>query len=201
MRCGFRATYVKVEHPEQHAHRHLSDIYDLIDKAKAMTDEQKELARTIFLHVAEAEAKVHGSTVEEIHFHEVGAIDSIVDIVGVAIALDTLDVDKIYASRVPTGRGSVKIAHGVCPVPTPGTLELLKGVPLVDVPIEAELTTPTGAAILKAVVDDFIPLPKMTIESIGYGAGTRDFPQRANVLRILIGEASVETNQIGRAHV
>ena len=152
---GFRATYIKVEHPEQHAHRHLSDIEALLTRADKVTDTQKAIARSIFLAVAEAEAKVHGSTVEKVHFHEVGAIDSIVDIVGVAIGFDLLGIDKIICSHVPTGFGKVTIDHGVCPIPTPGTAELLKGVPLADVPIEAELTTPTGAAIVKALADHF----------------------------------------------
>ena len=192
MRGGFRATHVQVEHPEQHAHRHLGDITALIDAAAGLTDSQKLSAKSIFMAVAEAEAKVHGSTIEKVHFHEVGAIDSIVDIVGVAIGFDLLGVDRIICSRVPTGRGTVTIAHGVCPVPTPGTMELLKGVPLIDVPIDAELTTPTGAAILQSLVDDFAPIPAMTVSAIGYGAGTRDFKERANVLRIFVGEAETE---------
>lgn len=186
---GFRATYVRVEHPEQHAHRHLADIEALIDKARGITPTQRDLALRIFGAVAEAEARVHGMTVDRIHFHEVGAIDSIVDIVGAAVGFDVLGADQIVASRIPTGRGQVSIAHGICTVPTPGTAELLKGIPLVDVPIEAELTTPTGAAILKTLVDRFGPLPEMAIQSIGYGAGTKDFPQRANLLRLFVGTA------------
>lgn len=186
---GFRATYVRVEHPEQHAHRHLADIQSLIGKARGITPAQRDLALQIFGAVAEAEARVHGTTVERIHFHEVGAIDSIVDIVGAAVGFDVLAADQIVASRIPTGRGQVSIAHGICTVPTPGTAELLKGMPLVDVPIEAELTTPTGAAILKTLVNRFGPLPEMSIQSIGYGAGTKDFSQRANVLRLFVGTA------------
>ncbi len=186
---GFRATYVRVEHPEQHAHRHLSDIQALIDNARGLTPQQRDLALRIFGAVAAAEARVHGMTVEKIHFHEVGAIDSIVDIVGAAVGFDVLAADQIIASRIPTGRGQVSIAHGICTVPTPGTAELLKGMPLVDVPIDAELTTPTGAAILKTLVDRFGPLPEMAIQSIGYGAGTKDFPQRANLLRLFVGTA------------
>lgn len=185
---GFRATHVTVEHPEQHAHRHLSDIEAILSRADGITDSQKEIAREIFLAVARAEAKVHGSSVEKVHFHEVGAIDSIVDIVGAAIGFDLLNVDQIICSPVPTGYGKVRIDHGVCPVPTPGTAELLRGIPTADVPIEAELTTPTGAAIVQALVDRFSPsLPAMTLESVGYGAGTRDFRQRANILRLFVG--------------
>ncbi|MFV0446823.1 MAG: nickel pincer cofactor biosynthesis protein LarC, partial [Planctomycetaceae bacterium] len=192
---GFRATKVNVRHPEQHAHRHLSDIQQILEEAgPALKTSQKDLALQIFQAVAEAEARVHGMSVDTVHFHEVGAIDSIVDIVGAAVGFDLLGADTILCSRVPTGRGQVKIDHGVCQVPTPGTAELLKGAPLVDVPIDAELTTPTGAAILKVLVDAYVPLPEMTIETIGYGAGTKDFRDRANVLRLIVGE-TIETPQ------
>lgn len=187
MRCAFRALHLKIEHPEQHAHRHLADIVKIVDGAAAITPRQKGLAKRIFQAIAEAEAKVHGTTVDKIHFHEVGAIDSIVDIVAAAVGFDLLGADEIVASPVPTGRGQVRIAHGVCTVPTPGTAELLRGIPLVDVPVDAELTTPTGAAILKTLVTRFGPLPPMTIEHVGYGAGTKEFADRANVLRIVLG--------------
>ena len=189
-RCGFRGTHIRVEHPEQHAHRHLHHIRKIIQEATGLTPRQRELALQIFQAVGEAEARVHGSTLEKIHFHEVGAIDSIVDIVGAAVGFDLLGADLIISSPVPTGRGSVKIEHGVCAVPTPGTAELLKGIPLADVPVDAELTTPTGAAILATLVHRFGPLPEMTMERIGYGAGTKDFPDRANLLRIIVGEAT-----------
>jgi uncharacterized protein (TIGR00299 family) protein len=190
MRCGFRAVHLQIQHPEQHAHRHLAGIVRLIDAAAALTGRQKDLAKRIFGAIAQAEAKVHGTTVEKIHFHEVGAIDSIVDIVAAAVGFDLLGADEVICSAVPTGRGPVRIAHGVCTVPTPGTAELLKGIPLADVPVDAELTTPTGAAILKTLVTRFGPLPAMTIERIGYGAGTKDFPDRANVLRLIVGTAA-----------
>ena len=198
VKAGFRATHVRVEHPEQHAHRHLSHIVQLIDGADSVTSKQKELAKRIFAALGEAEATVHGSTIEKVHFHEVGAIDSIVDIVGAAIGLDRLGVDQIVCSSIPTGRGQIRIAHGICTVPAPGTAELLKGIPLRDVPVEAELTTPTGAAIVKTVVDRFGALPDMTVEAIGYGAGTRDLPDRANVLRLFVGSAttSPETDRV-----
>ncbi|MCR9198487.1 MAG: nickel pincer cofactor biosynthesis protein LarC [Planctomycetaceae bacterium] len=188
---GFRSTHVLVDHPEQHAHRHYSDICAILDQS-ALTETQKHLAQRLFLAVAESEARVHGSTVEQVHFHEVGAVDSIVDIVGVAVAFDLLGVDRIVCSPVPTGRGFVHIDHGICPVPAPGTAEILKGVPLADIPVEAELTTPTGAAIVKTLADSFGPLPAMTIEQVGYGAGTMTFPQRANVLRIFVGHCTPE---------
>jgi uncharacterized protein (TIGR00299 family) protein len=189
MRCAFRALHLRITHPEQHAHRHLADIRAIVERGRLQT-RQKQLALGIFQEIAQAEATVHGTTVDRIHFHEVGAIDSIVDIIGAAIGFDLLGVDQVVSSPIPTGRGQVLIAHGVCTVPTPGTAELLKGIPLVDVPVNLELTTPTGAAILKTVVDRFGPLPSMTIERIGHGAGTKDLKDRANMLRILVGETA-----------
>ncbi|MEO1996189.1 MAG: nickel pincer cofactor biosynthesis protein LarC [Planctomycetaceae bacterium] len=196
---GFRAQQIHIEHPEQHAHRHLSDIRKLIDEAGQITAAQKELATRIFTAVARAEATVHGSTVELVHFHEVGAIDSIVDIVGSAIGWDLLAVEQVVCSRIPTGRGQVKIAHGVCTVPTPGTAELLKGIPLVDVPLDAELTTPTGAAIVASLVDRFGPLPDMVVDAVGYGAGTMEFSDRANMLRLFVGEQTLaaDADEVG----
>ena len=134
---GFRSLHALVDHPEQHAHRHFTDIRRIVEQATELTARQRQLALQMFLAVAEAEARVHGSTVEKIHFHEVGAIDSIVDIVGVAVAFDLLGIDRVVCNAVPTGRGFVKIDHGICPVPTPGTAEILKGIPLADIPIEA----------------------------------------------------------------
>jgi hypothetical protein len=183
---GFDATQITVEAPHEHVHRHLHHIAKMID-ASRLTERQKGLAHKIFRRLAEAEAAVHGSTVEKVHFHEVGAIDSIVDIVGAAVAIDLLGVERIVASPVPTGRGTVKAAHGVMPVPAPGTAELLKGVPLAASTIEAELTTPTGAAILTSIASEFGPLPEMRIEAIGIGAGTRDLAEQPNVLRVFVG--------------
>src|SRR4029078_13584793 len=118
---GFRATYVRVEHPEQHAHRHLSDVVRIIDGAAGLSNKQRDLAKRIFSAVARAEAKVHGSPIDKVHFHEVGAIDSIVDIVGAAVAFDLLGAEQIVSSPIPTGRGQIKIDHGICTVPAPGT--------------------------------------------------------------------------------
>jgi uncharacterized protein (TIGR00299 family) protein len=188
IRCGFRATYVHVEHPPQHAHRSLHDILAIIDSGMELSARQKQRASEIFMAIARAEARVHGMSLDQIHFHEVGAIDSIVDIVGAAIGWDLLGADLVMSSPIPPGRGYVHIAHGICPIPAPGTAELLKGLPLADVPLNAELTTPTGAAIVQSLVDRFGPLPAMTIRQIGYGAGTKDFPERANILRLFVGE-------------
>ena len=158
--------------------------------AGQLSPRQKDLARRIFTRLAEAEAKVHGTTIEKVHFHEVGAADSIADIVGAAVGWDLLGVDRIVASPVPTGMGKIQIAHGECSIPAPATAELLRGIPLAESAIEAELTTPTGAAILATLVDSFGPLPAMTIERIGYGAGQKDFAERPNILRLLVGETA-----------
>jgi uncharacterized protein (TIGR00299 family) protein len=185
---GFRALQLTVEHEPEHKHRHLHHITAMIE-ASTLTPRQRELANRIFLRLAQAEAKVHGSTIEKVHFHEVGAVDSIADIVGSAIAWDLLGVERIICAPVPTGTGFIEIAHGRCSIPAPATAELLAGVPLADFAVEGELTTPTGAAIVAALADSFGPLPAMTIERIGYGAGQKDFAH-PNLLRIVVGEAA-----------
>lgn len=185
---GFRATQLTVEHEPEHAHRHLHHITAMID-GSTLTASQRDLATRIFTRLAEAEAKVHGTSIEKVHFHEVGAVDSIADIVGSAIAWDILGMDRIVASAIPTGTGFVEIAHGRCSIPAPATGELLRGVPLAASEVEGELTTPTGAAIVATLVAEFGPLPAMRIESIGYGAGQKDF-DHPNLLRLLVGEAA-----------
>lgn len=186
-RHGFRATNLTVQHEPEHAHRHLHHITDMID-GSTLTTTQKKLATDIFTALAEAEAKVHGSTLKKVHFHEVGAVDSIADIVGAAIGFDLLGVDAVVSSPIPTGYGFIKIAHGRVSIPAPATAELLKGIPLASCNIEAELTTPTGAAIVKTLARSFGPLPAMTIEEIGIGAGDKEFKEQGNVLRIIVGK-------------
>jgi len=185
---GFRALQLTVEHEPEHAHRHLHHIVEMIDRSTLSTT-QRELALRIFNRLAQAEAKVHGSTIEKVRFHEVGAVDSIADIVGSAIAWDLLGVGRIVCSPVPTGRGFVQIAHGRCAIPAPATGELLQGVPIAASDVEGELTTPTGAAIVSTLVDEFGPVPAMTISATGYGAGQSDF-EHPNLLRLLVGESS-----------
>lgn len=185
---GFRATQVTVEYPHEHAHRHLHHILPMID-AGQLTERQKGIARAIFQRLAEAEAKVHGTTVEKVHFHEVGAADSIADIVGAAVGWDLLGASRLVVSPVPTGNGKIRIAHGECSVPAPATAELLKGVPLAESSVQAELTTPTGAAIVAVLADHFGSLPAMRVERIGCGAGQRDLEHQPNLLRLLVGEA------------
>jgi uncharacterized protein (TIGR00299 family) protein len=184
---GFRAMQVRVEAPPEQAHRHLHHILAMIDGSR-LTDRQKDIARRIFSRLADAEAKVHGTTVDKVHFHEIGAVDSIADIVGAAVGWDLLGVDRIMASPVPTGTGRIRIAHGECNIPAPATAELLVGIPLAESSVAGELTTPTGAAILATLVDAFGPLPSMKIQRIGYGAGQRDWQQQPNILRLLVGE-------------
>jgi uncharacterized protein (TIGR00299 family) protein len=194
---GFRATQITVEHDPEHKHRHLHHITGMIDGC-TLTDRQKDLAKRIFQKLAEAEAKVHGSTIEKVHFHEVGAVDSIADIVGSAIGFDLLGVERIVCSPVPTGRGFVEIAHGRCSIPAPATGELLRGVPLAALDVEGELTTPTGAAIVAALANDFGPLPAMTVERIGYGSGQKDF-EHPNILRLLVGQFTSTATSTGAA--
>jgi uncharacterized protein (TIGR00299 family) protein len=188
---GFAATQIHVEAPEQDEERHLPEVEAILTRGQ-LTPKQRELALNIFRRLAHAEAAVHGMPIERVHFHEVGALDSIADIAGAAIALDLLGVDKFTSGSVPTGSGSVKCAHGVMPVPTPATAELLKGVPLRPTTIKSELTTPTGAAILTSIVQEWTETPAMTVERIGIGAGTKDFREQPNILRLFVGEAKAQ---------
>ncbi|HID74951.1 MAG TPA: nickel pincer cofactor biosynthesis protein LarC [Planctomycetaceae bacterium] len=183
---GFRATQIKVQYEPEDRHRHWPEILALI-RQSGLPGRQRQLAEQIFLRLAEAEARVHGVPLEKVHFHELGAADSIADIVGTAVGLDVLGLERIVASPVAVGGGQVRIAHGLCSVPAPATAELLKGIPLARSEVACELTTPTGAAILAAVADGFGPLPAMTIERIGYGAGQRDLEEQPNLLRLFVG--------------
>ncbi len=189
-RNGFRGLKVEIKHEPEHKHRHLHHIIEMID-AGQLPPNAKSLAKQIFTRLGEAEAKVHGVEIRKVHFHEVGAIDSIADIVGTAIALDLLGIDQIESSPVPTGHGIIEIAHGRCSLPAPATAELLTGIPIAASEVEAELTTPTGAAILAALSKRFGPPPAMTVEKIGYGAGSRELDQQPNLLRVLVGQTDV----------
>jgi len=185
---GFDAAKVDVEVTEEQTHRHLRHITDIID-ASGLSANVKQRAKQVFGRLAEAEAKVHGTSVEEIHFHEVGAVDAIVDVVGAAIGFERLGFDRIVCSPIPTGSGTVTCAHGVMPVPAPAVAELLIGVPLAECDEVGELTTPTGAAILTTLAETYGPLPPMRIARTGYGAGNRDGANRPNVLRLIVGES------------
>jgi pyridinium-3,5-bisthiocarboxylic acid mononucleotide nickel chelatase len=170
-------------------HRHLQQILEMIDRA-AIASRAKANASAVFQKLGEAEAGVHGVDIKQVHFHEVGAADSIADIVGACVALDLLAIDEVHCSAINVGSGTVNTEHGMLPVPAPATARLLEGKPIYARGPEMELTTPTGAAIASALALTFGPLPAVRIASTGYGAGDRDFRHHANVLRALIGERS-----------
>ena len=172
---------------KQHHHRNLNDIFSIIEES-SLSDRVKADAKKIFMEVAKAEAKVHSSTVDKIHFHEVGALDSIIDIVGTAICLEKFSIEKIYSSPVKLGSGGfVESEHGKLPLPGPATLEILKGYPTILTEIPFELTTPTGASIIKAMSSGVLSTERIVTQEIGYGAGTREIPQVPNLLRLIVG--------------
>lgn len=170
-----------------HHSRHLADIFCLLDESK-LDEKIIGQSKKIFDRLATAEANVHQMPKSEVHLHEVSAIDSIVDIVGSVIALDILNVEKIFASPISVGTGFVRCSHGLMPVPVPGTMELLKDVTIRQTQIRKELVTPTGAAIITTLAADFGPMPELTVMQTGYGAGSRDLPETPNLLRVIIGE-------------
>ena len=179
-------------HGHHHAHEHgphvrPSDILAMVDRLN-VADRAKARARAVVTRLAEAEAAVHGKPVEEIHFHEVGATDSIVDMLGSAVALELLDIATISCAALPLGHGFVDCAHGRMPLPAPATAAILTGVPTYGVDRQGETVTPTGAALVVALTDTFGPLPAMNVEAIGYGAGDRDDPDTPNLLRAYLGE-------------
>ncbi len=183
------ATRVKVEAQEQHHHRGLTEIVRMIEAA-GLAPRAADRAKKIFTRLGEAEARVHGVPIERVHFHEVGAVDSIVDIVGAAIGFELLGIDEFACSALDVGAGQVMTAHGMLPVPAPATAELLRGVPTFSSGIQSELVTPTGAAIATALSSRYAEMPAMTLRVIGYGAGSAESPEKPNVLRLLIGERS-----------
>lgn len=181
-----------------HYHRHVKDINQIIE-ASSLSDRVKDVAKRIFYEIALAEAKIHNSTLDKIHFHEVGALDSIVDIVGVAICLEKFGIERVYTSPVKLGSGgTVTTQHGVMPTPTPATLEILKGYPTVLTNIPEELTTPTGAAIVKALSSGTLGDEPLITHAVGWGAGTKEFSQLPNLLRVVVGElaSSIEEEEI-----
>lgn len=186
---GIMGTQFTVEHEDQKKHRHLPHIVKMIEAAE-LPERAKRRAVRIFEVLGEAEAQVHGVSIEKVHFHEVGAVDSICDIVGAALGLELLGVDEVYVSAINTGSGTVEADHGVMPVPTPATALLLAGKPVYASGPVTELTTPTGAAIAAALGAGFGAPPAMVIEKAGFGSGTKEFPGQANLLRVLIGERS-----------
>ena len=186
-RCGLGATRYRVKVEETQAHRHLAHIVKTIEKAQ-LPPRAKQNAIAVFRRLGEAEAEVHQVPIEKVHFHEVGASDSIADIVGACLAFDLLDVDTVLCSPLNVGSGTVETEHGLLPVPAPATARLLEGVPIYARGPEVELTTPTGAAVAVTLAKRFGVLPAMKVVRAGYGAGSKDFPRQANVLRAILGE-------------
>jgi pyridinium-3,5-bisthiocarboxylic acid mononucleotide nickel chelatase len=177
-------------HEEKHlqVHRTLADINRLID-GSALSQTGRDRAKELFARLGEAEAAIHGTSLEQVHLHEVGALDSIIDIVGTVFAMETLGAERVVASALNVGSGSIRTAHGVYPVPAPATARLLKDVPIYAGAQQVEMVTPTGALLITGYAQEFGPVPPMRVAQIGYGAGNRDFADMPNVLRVLIGEA------------
>ena len=188
-RCGIKAVRFEPVAPHQHHHRHLADILHIINNS-GISQSAKERAAEVFKKLAAAEAHVHRTDVSSVHFHEVGAVDSIVDIVSACIGIEELKIEKVYCSPLALGGGTVKSEHGILPVPAPATAELVKNVPTFGGPEQIELLTPTAAAILTTLATSFGTLPAMTIENIGHGAGSRDSKTLPNIVRLVIGEAT-----------
>jgi uncharacterized protein (TIGR00299 family) protein len=185
-RHGIGAARIEVVAAHEHAHRDWAAVRELIDTADLPTRAHAR-AHEAFRRLAEAEGHIHGVPADEVHFHEVGAIDAIADVCGVALALEDLGIDDVVCSPLPAPRGFVRAAHGRLPLPAPATLELLRGAPLYGVDLDVELVTPTGAALVAALASAYGPLPAMTLESTGYGAGSRDTDERPNVVRAIVG--------------
>jgi hypothetical protein len=194
-RLGIASTLFRVTAPDLGHHRHYADIVGIIASSR-LPDPVKELSGRIFHCLAEAESRVHNLPLEQVHFHEVGAIDSIIDIVGTAIGLDYLEVGEIYSSPLPFGSGWIETAHGRLPVPAPATAELMKGRTVTHDPIPGEWVTPTGAAIVAALASPDRSMPQMGVTAIGYGAGTRDIKARPNLLRAVLGVISSGDRQV-----
>ena len=186
---GLAGTYFNVGIKDAEHQRNLSDILKIIGRSK-LSKNVKSLSSRIFRRLAAAEAKVHGVTINKVHFHEVGAVDAIIDIIGTCLGIERLGLEKIYCSPLPTGRGKIVHAHGILPNPAPATAELLKGIPTYGTAIKGELVTPTGAAIIATLADSFGDLPRLEVDAIGCGAGSLDLPV-PNLLRIFIGEALI----------
>lgn len=188
-RGPFAARRVEVRAPERQPHRHLHHIVSILDAAE-LPEAVRDRSKRVFRRLAEAEADVHGTSVEKVHFHEVGAVDAIVDIVGALLGLSELGVGQVYSSELPLGGGTVRCEHGLVPVPAPATVRLLEGVPVRHGPVEAELVTPTGAALLAELVVAWGSPPPYRLIASGIGAGAREFPDHPNVLRVILGEGA-----------
>lgn len=186
-KSGISAIHAEVKVPDEKAHRHLHNIVKIINESR-LNNSVKKRALEIFTKLATAEAKVHGIDVQKVHFHEVGAMDAIIDVVGACIGFEMLGIERFVCSKIHVGSGFVKMAHGKFPVPPPAVAEILQNIPIYSTEIEGELITPTGAAIIATVCEEFGQIPKIIIEKTAYGAGTRDYNDFPNVLRLIIGE-------------
>jgi len=193
-RNGIQTTRVQVIIKGKQPCRTLTDIKKILNKSR-LSRQVKKLSIKIFTRLAQAEAKVHCEPIHKVHFHEVGAVDAIIDIVGTAICLEKLGIEQVFASPIPFGSGTIKCAHGVLPVPAPATAELTKNVPTYGTGIKGELVTPTGAAIMTEIVKQFTNLPKLKVEAIGYGSGSRIYKQVPGYLRVFIGQAGIQTEK------
>jgi pyridinium-3,5-bisthiocarboxylic acid mononucleotide nickel chelatase len=187
-RSGISATRAEVRTEDEKGHRHLSTILKIIERSR-LGGRVKERAARIFTRLAEAEARVHGIPVERVHFHEVGAMDAIVDVVGACVGFELLGVERFVSSPLHVGSGTVEMAHGRFPVPPPAVVELLRDAPTYATDIRGELVTPTGAAIISTLAESYGPLPPMRVQAAGYGAGAREYERFPNVLRVMLGEA------------
>ncbi len=192
---GLMATQftVELDPAMKQPHRHLRHVVEIIDRGN-LSEAVKNASKETFRRIAESEAKVHGTTIEKVHFHEVGAIDSIIDVVGAHFCLNEIGCEHIAASPLHVGAGTVECAHGIMPVPAPATALLLEGIPCYGGDVQAELVTPTGAALLAQLSSSFGPMPPLTVSRMGYGSGTRDLADRANVLRVIEGESAAARN-------
>jgi len=190
-KSGIAAVHAEVKVPREHAHRHLRDIEKIINDSR-LSESVKKRAIEIFTNLAKAEAKVHGIEVCKVHFHEVGAMDAIIDVVGACVGFERLGIERFACSKIHVGSGFAQMAHGKYPVPPPAVTELLQNAPIFSTEIEGELITPTGAAIISTVCDEFGRIPEMKIEKTAYGAGTREYKGFPNALRLIMGEVVEE---------
>ena len=188
-RSGISAVHADVKVPHEHAHRHLHTIEKIINDSR-LSESVKTRAIAIFTRLAEAEAKIHGIDIQKVHFHEVGAMDAIIDVVGACIGFEMLGIEKFACSKIHVGSGFAQMAHGKFPIPPPAVAELLKNAFVYSTEIEGELMTPTGAAIIATVCEEFGRIPEMKIERTAYGAGTREYKGFPNALRLILGESS-----------
>jgi pyridinium-3,5-bisthiocarboxylic acid mononucleotide nickel chelatase len=194
-RQGIGALHLRIDAPGDEEHRHYGDIRELVEQSD-LPERPRARSLDAFRRLAEVEGAIHGVPPDDVHFHELGSLDTLIDVCGAFVLLDGLDVGRVVSSPLPFARGLVDAAHGVLPLPAPATLGLLQGAALVGVETEAELVTPTGAAIAAVVVDEWGALPPLVLERVGYGAGTKDLPDRPNVVRVVIGSHVAGTTQV-----